>query len=198
MSLLVHNTAFGFTKLLEICYLSICSCNTHVDVLRDKLKMRPVSLILHHSNASLISNYCIRVSYVMKNFAYCTEEVVVRRGPPSCFSREQSCSVKRRSFFRPSKGYMAPKTADNRLRKHRRQSTEKEERIVTATMYFSRSESDICSLLHLQKLFRYFRAFSVISHALFQIECHKNLCQTNSDIFVIAKMRQRHFFLTFY
>ena len=64
---------------------------------------------------------------------------------------------------------MAPKTADNRLRKHRRQSTEKEERIVTATMYFSRSESDICSLLHLQKLFRYFRAFSVISLGSFPI-----------------------------
>ena len=34
---------------------------------------------------------------------------------------------------------------------------------MTATMYFFSSESDICSLLHLQKLFRYFQAFSAIS-----------------------------------
>ena len=99
---------------------------------------------------------------------------------------------------------MAPKTANGKGGKNR--------------------ESDICSLLQLQKPFRYFQAFSVISlgkfshygivqerfperkrlitinsyHGLFQIEYYKNLCQTNSDIFVIAKMRQRHFFLTFY
>ena len=68
MSLLVHNTAFRFTKLLEIGYLSICSCNTHIDVLRDKFKIPPVSFILHHSNASLISNYCIRLSSCYEEF----------------------------------------------------------------------------------------------------------------------------------
>ena len=68
MSLLVQNTAFGLTKLLEICYLSICSCNTHIDVLRDKFKIPPVSFILHHSNALLISNYCIRLSSYYEEF----------------------------------------------------------------------------------------------------------------------------------
>ena len=43
---------------------------------------------------------------------------------------------------------MAQKTGDNLLPKHQ-QSTEKEERIVTATTNFLSTESDIRSLLHI-------------------------------------------------
>ena len=44
-------------------------------------------------------------------------------------------------------GIMAPKHGDNPLKKHQ-QSTEKEERNVTATIPFLRSESNISSLLY--------------------------------------------------
>lgn len=44
-------------------------------------------------------------------------------------------------------GIMAPKRGNNPLKKHQ-QSTEKEERNVTATIRFVRSESNISSLLH--------------------------------------------------
>ena len=44
-------------------------------------------------------------------------------------------------------GGMALKTSDNPLRKHR-QSTEKEERIVTVIIHFLTSESNIRSLLN--------------------------------------------------
>ena len=44
-------------------------------------------------------------------------------------------------------GIMAPKRGDNPFKKHQ-QSTEKEERNVTATIPFLRSESNISSLLH--------------------------------------------------
>ena len=44
-------------------------------------------------------------------------------------------------------GIMAPKHGDNPVKKHQ-QSTEKEERNVTATIPFLRSESNISSLLH--------------------------------------------------
>jgi len=44
-------------------------------------------------------------------------------------------------------GNMAPKNGDNPLKKHQ-QSTEKEERNVTATIPFLSSESNIISLLH--------------------------------------------------
>ena len=66
---------------------------------------------------------------------------------------------------------------------------------MTATMYFFSSESDICSLLHLQELFRYFQAFSATSLGKFSDygiaqerspERKKNLCPTKSDIFVIG------------
>ena len=69
-----------------------------------------------------------------------------------------------------SKGYMAPKTADNRLSKHRRQSTEKGERIVKATTVpFCPGRKRLITI-----------NFYL---GLFQIEYYKNLCQTNSDIF---------------
>ena len=65
---------------------------------------------------------------------------------------------------------MAPKTADNRLSKHRRQSTEKGERIVKATTVpFCPGRKRLITIN--------------FYHGLFQIEYYKNLCQTNSDIF---------------
>ena len=42
-----------------------------------------------------------------------------------------------------------PKLAKSSAQKEVSQLTEKEERIVTATIHFLRTESDICSLLHL-------------------------------------------------
>ena len=68
-------------------------------------------------------------------------------------------------------GDMAPKTCDNLLRNHRK-PTEKEERILTATIHFLNGESDIWCLLH-------FGCLTVKSQSLVRFSTHFLLFSLN-------------------
>ena len=68
-------------------------------------------------------------------------------------------------------GDMAPKTCDNLLSNHRK-PTEKEERILTATIHFLNGESDIWWLLH-------FGCLTVKSQSLVRFSTHFLLFSLN-------------------